>query len=101
MNCCFCCPVAKRPYLCQAWSTAFSISLSLHSLPAAACLFFSSWYHGAGGKFFVVKQYFQAGTQSKQASGLGCWLQRCACALHGPFLWGPSPQQGYRVILSW
>lgn len=102
MNCCFCCALAKTPYLCQIWSIALSISFSLHSLPAAACLFFSSWYHGAGRRgFFVGKQYFQAGIQGKQASGLGCWLQRCACALCGPLPWGLSSQQGYRVILSW
>lgn len=51
--------------------------------------------------FFVGKQHFQAGTQSKQASALGCWLQRCACALCGPLPWGLSSHQGHRIILSW
>lgn len=100
MSFCFFCALAKRPYLCQIWSIALSTSFPPHSLPAAACLFFSSWYHGAGGRFFVGKQHFQAGTQSKQASCLGCWLQRCACALHGPLPWGLRSQQGYRAILS-
>lgn len=59
MNCYFCCALARRPYLCQIWSITLSISFSLCSLPAAACLFSSSRYHAAGGRFLWVNNIYR------------------------------------------
>lgn len=110
MSCCFCCAGSQETL------TASNLEYSSFGFffPSALCqqrfvCFSAVSITGLEVEeaFLAGRPYFQAGSPSRQALGLGCtarqgcWLQGCPRVLRAPSPRGLSSQPGYRVMLSW